>query len=62
MINRRRFLIGAGAAGATIGLGWAGLSALSSRERPLALVYRGPASCSGCSESQETAAVEPSTS
>jgi glutamine amidotransferase-like uncharacterized protein len=51
MINRRRFLIGAGAAGATIGLGWAGLSALSSRERPLALVYRGPASCSGCSES-----------
>ncbi|GDY33426.1 hypothetical protein GTS_50590 [Gandjariella thermophila] len=44
-------LIGAGAAGATAVLGWAGVTALTSRERPLALVYRGPASCSGCSES-----------
>jgi glutamine amidotransferase-like uncharacterized protein len=51
VINRRRFLIGAGAAGGAATLGWAGVSALTSDERPLALVYRGPASCAGCSES-----------
>lgn len=49
-MDRRRFLIGAGAAGALVGLGWVGASALT-KDRPLALVYRGPASCSGCSES-----------
>lgn len=47
-MNRRRFLIGAGAASALAGLGWAGAAVF--RDRPLALVYRGPASCSGCSE------------
>ncbi|HCT78290.1 MAG TPA: hypothetical protein DGT23_17280 [Micromonosporaceae bacterium] len=47
-MNRRRMLIGAGAATALASLGWAGMSALP--KRPLALVYRGPASCTGCSE------------
>jgi hypothetical protein len=52
MMNRRRVLIGAGAAGALAGLAWAGESIVSDSpaNRPLALVYRGPASCSGCSE------------
>jgi hypothetical protein len=56
-MNRRRFLIGAGAVGAVGALGWVGVStlassdrALDSDERPLALVYRGSASCSDCSE------------
>ncbi|HEX5541359.1 MAG TPA: BPL-N domain-containing protein [Micromonospora sp.] len=48
-LSRRKLLIGAGAAGAVGGLGWAGAYAF--KDRPLALVYRGPASCSGCSES-----------
>jgi hypothetical protein len=49
-MDRRRLLIGAGAAGVLAGLGWVGVSALNSKDGPLALVYRGPASCSGCSE------------
>jgi glutamine amidotransferase-like uncharacterized protein len=49
MIDRRHVLIGAGTAGTLAGLGWAGVSA-ASKDRPLALVYRGPASCPGCSE------------
>lgn len=48
-MNRRRFLLGAGATTVLTGLGVAGLSILS-RHRPLALVYRGPAACAGCSE------------
>lgn len=48
-VNRRHFLIGAGAAGVLAGLGWIGMSALS-EDRPLVLVYRGPDSCEGCSE------------
>ncbi|MFC0032611.1 BPL-N domain-containing protein [Micromonospora chaiyaphumensis] len=48
-IGRRRLLIGAGAAGALAALGWAGVSAVSG-DGPLALVYRGPAACSGCAE------------
>jgi hypothetical protein len=54
IINRRRFLIGAGAAataGALGALGWAELSNRLGQNKPLALVYRGRASCSGCSES-----------
>ncbi|GIH16848.1 BPL-N domain-containing protein [Rugosimonospora africana] len=49
-MNRRRILIGAGAAGILAALGIGGY-ALTSQDRPLALIYRGPASCSGCSES-----------
>ncbi|MEV6813219.1 BPL-N domain-containing protein [Micromonospora sp. NPDC051296] len=50
-LNRRRLIVGIGAAGTLAALGWAGLSAVSAgRERPLALVYRGPAACSGCAE------------
>ena len=48
-INRRRLLVGVGAAGALVALGWAGVSAVSG-DAPLALVYRGPAACSGCAE------------
>jgi hypothetical protein len=51
-VNRRRVLIGAGAAGVLAALGGmagAGYAVLSD-DRPLALVYRGPASCAGCSE------------
>lgn len=51
-MNRRRMLIGAGAAGVVAALGGlagAGYAVLS-EQRPLALVYRGPASCAGCSE------------
>lgn len=54
MINRRRVLIAAGVAGATAAAGWASVAVSSPRERPLALVYRGPASCSGCSEAVAT--------
>ncbi|HEX6967785.1 MAG TPA: BPL-N domain-containing protein [Micromonosporaceae bacterium] len=49
-MNRRRLLLGAGAAGVLASLGGVGYSALS-KDRPLALVYRGPAACSGCAES-----------
>ncbi|MGC9667872.1 BPL-N domain-containing protein [Planosporangium sp. 12N6] len=49
-MDRRRVLIGVGAAGVLAGLGWLGVSAVNSRDRPLALVYRGPASCNGCAE------------
>ncbi|MEU6077022.1 BPL-N domain-containing protein [Micromonospora sp. NPDC047074] len=50
-MSRRRLLVGAGAAGTLGVLGWAGASAVNSgRDRPLALVYRGPAACSGCAE------------
>ncbi|MFF5227962.1 BPL-N domain-containing protein [Dactylosporangium sp. NPDC000521] len=51
-MNRRRLLLGAGAAGvlATFG-GVAGAGyVMLSGDRPLALVYRGPAACAGCSE------------
>ncbi|GAB3833421.1 BPL-N domain-containing protein [Dactylosporangium cerinum] len=51
-VNRRRLLFGAGAAGVLAALGGvagAGYAVLSG-DRPLALVYRGPASCAGCSE------------
>ncbi len=51
-MNRRRILIGTGVA-VLAGLG-AGGYALSAEDRPLALVYRGPASCSDCSESVAT--------
>ncbi|MGS2617883.1 BPL-N domain-containing protein [Micromonospora sp. LZ34] len=47
--SRRRVLVGVGAAGTLAALGWAGVSAVS-RDGPLALVYRGPAACSGCAE------------
>lgn len=53
-MNRRRLLIGAGAAGVLAGLGWVGVSVVESRPSPLAVVYRGPASCNGCSESVAT--------
>jgi len=49
MVSRRHLLIGAGAAGALAALGSAGFALLSG-ERPLALVYRGSAACSGCAE------------
>src|SRR5690606_39435850 len=49
MVSRRHLLIGAGAAGALAALGSAGFALLSG-ERPLALVYRGSAVCSGCAE------------
>lgn len=47
-MNRRRVIFGAAAAGvaALAGLGYSALP----EDRPLALVYRGPASCGGCSE------------
>ncbi|MCM0674795.1 BPL-N domain-containing protein [Micromonospora phytophila] len=48
-ISRRRALVGVAAASALAALGWAGRSAVSG-DRPLALVYRGPAACSGCAE------------
>ncbi|HEX5542134.1 MAG TPA: BPL-N domain-containing protein [Micromonospora sp.] len=56
-MNRRQLLIGAGAVAALAGLGGVSYSVLSEEEssaskiRPLALVYRGPAACFGCSES-----------
>ncbi|MER7330379.1 MULTISPECIES: BPL-N domain-containing protein [unclassified Micromonospora] len=50
-INRRRLVVGAGAAGTLAALGLAGVSAVTGDgDRPLALVYRGPAACSGCAE------------
>ncbi|QGN47953.1 hypothetical protein GKC29_14585 [Micromonospora sp. WMMC415] len=50
-ISRRRLVIGLGAAGGLATLGWAGVLAVTGdRDRPLALVYRGPAACSGCAE------------
>ncbi|MDH6464778.1 glutamine amidotransferase-like uncharacterized protein [Micromonospora sp. A200] len=50
-MNRRRLMVGFGAVGTLAALGWAGVSAVSrDREGPLALVYRGPAACSGCAE------------
>ncbi|MFC0504900.1 BPL-N domain-containing protein [Micromonospora costi] len=48
-ISRRRLLVGIGAAGGLAAFGWAGAAAIS-RKKPLALVYRGPAACSGCAE------------
>jgi hypothetical protein len=51
-VHRRRVLMGLGAAGVLAALGGvagAGYAVLSA-DRPLALVYRGPASCAGCSE------------
>jgi len=51
-MDRRRLLIGAagvGAAGLLAGLGSVAISALI-KDPPLALVYRGPAACSGCAE------------
>ncbi|WP_327001839.1 hypothetical protein OHA72_42940 [Dactylosporangium sp. NBC_01737] len=52
-MNRRRVLLGAGAAGVLAALGGmagVGYAVLSGDDRPLALVYRGPAACAGCSE------------
>ncbi|MFB9185647.1 BPL-N domain-containing protein [Dactylosporangium sucinum] len=49
-MNRRRLLAAAGGAGVLAALGGGAGYALLGRDRPLALVYRGPASCSGCSE------------
>ncbi|MEU7994094.1 BPL-N domain-containing protein [Micromonospora sp. NPDC049060] len=49
-ISRRRLLVGAGAAGALAALGWGVSAVVSDSDRPLALVYRGPAACSGCAE------------
>jgi len=44
-------MLGLGAAGGLAALGWVGASTVTpERERPLALVYRGPAACSGCAE------------
>lgn len=48
-MNRRRLLIGAAGAAVLGGTGVVAYSLLSNF-RPLALVYRGPASCDGCSE------------
>jgi hypothetical protein len=48
-LNRRRFLIGAGLAA-----GLAACSGPAPDTRPLALVYRGKASCAGCSETVAT--------
>ncbi|MFE3292702.1 BPL-N domain-containing protein [Rhodococcus sp. NPDC059234] len=52
-VTRRRFLIGAagvGAVGAAAAVGLPRLLA-DADDRPVALVYRGPAACSGCAES-----------
>ncbi|GAA4547618.1 BPL-N domain-containing protein [Amycolatopsis samaneae] len=49
-MRRRTLLIGAGAAVVAGGLGWAGATAFAPADRPLALVYRGPAACDGCAE------------
>ncbi|GAA1572318.1 BPL-N domain-containing protein [Dactylosporangium maewongense] len=52
-MNRWRFLLGAGAAAGVLaalgGAAGAGYMKLSG-DRPLALIYRGPAACAGCSE------------
>ncbi|MFC9789268.1 BPL-N domain-containing protein [Rhodococcus sp. NPDC127528] len=51
-VSRRRFLIGATGIGAVGVAGALGVSRLvGADERPVALVYRGPAACSGCAES-----------
>jgi glutamine amidotransferase-like uncharacterized protein len=49
-MDRRRFLIGAGAAVGAAGLTAVGFSLWGADYRPLALVYRGPASTPGCPE------------
>ena len=49
-MDRRRFLIGAGAAVGAAGLAASGISLWGADHRPLALVYRGPASTPGCPE------------
>jgi hypothetical protein len=49
-MDRRRFLIGAGLTVGAAGLGAVGFSLWDNDTRPLALVYRGPASTPGCSE------------
>lgn len=50
-VSRRRLIMGLGAAGGVAALGWAGASAVTgAHQRPLALIYRGPAACSGCGE------------
>ncbi|MFD2420854.1 BPL-N domain-containing protein [Amycolatopsis pigmentata] len=55
MISRRRLMIGGAGAVAAGGLGWLGVSTLTGGGRqPLALVYRGPASTSGCPEAVAT--------
>jgi glutamine amidotransferase-like uncharacterized protein len=43
-------MVGVGAAGTLAALGWAVSAVTGNSERPLALVYRGPAACSGCAE------------
>ncbi|MFE0026925.1 BPL-N domain-containing protein [Amycolatopsis sp. NPDC059021] len=53
-MRRRTLLIGAGAVVAAGGLGWAGVAGFTSDDRPLALVYRGPAACEGCAEAVAT--------
>lgn len=51
MISRRRLLLGGAGAVTVGGLGWLGVSTLhGGGQPPLALVYRGPASTSGCPE------------
>lgn len=52
-LSRRGFLVGAGAVGLTAGLAACG-SPPAPDNRPLALVYRGKASCKGCAESVAT--------
>ncbi|WP_231496513.1 BPL-N domain-containing protein [Rhodococcus sp. UNC363MFTsu5.1] len=50
-VTRRRFLIGAAGAGAIGAAAAVGLPRLLGDDRPVALVYRGPATCAGCAES-----------
>ncbi|WP_238012426.1 BPL-N domain-containing protein [Dactylosporangium sp. AC04546] len=49
-MNRRRLLLGVAGAGVLAAVGGGAGYAFVGRDRPVALVYRGPASCSGCSE------------
>ncbi|MEC3981724.1 BPL-N domain-containing protein, partial [Amycolatopsis sp. H20-H5] len=49
-MRRRTVLAGAGAAVVAGGLTWAGVAVFTPDDRPLALVYRGPAACQDCAE------------
>ncbi|MBB4683438.1 BPL-N domain-containing protein [Amycolatopsis jiangsuensis] len=49
-MDRRRFLLGAGVLTGAAGLTAAGITVFAPDSRPLALVYRGPASTEGCPE------------
>lgn len=49
-MDRRRFLLGAGVLAGAAGLTAVGITVFEPDSRPLALVYRGPASTEGCPE------------